>query len=218
MFNRISSCLQSALLAALILFSTAGVSTATVITLGEQDFNDGDTINLTVYNRAQSGEPRPFNAFRGRDNQRGSFFSQSWSFNFAPDASITAANLMLGLFDHDCRSAICTPVGSFEVDGTDLTGALNAALQTTGTFTNASYDIVTLDLGSILGDLADGIVNMSLTMQAVPEEQEGGNGMGLDFAKLTIVSDAVAVSEPGSLAILGLGLAGLGFMRRRKAA
>ena len=211
----------SALLAVLIVsLSTAGASTAAVMTLGEQDFIDGDTISLNEYNRAQRGEPAPFSAFRGRDTgPRGVFFSESWNFDFTPNASITAASLMLGLFDHDCISASCTPVGSFEVDGKDLTAALNAALQATGTFTNASYDIVTVDLGSLLGDLADGVVNMSLTMQAVPETGFLGNGMGLDFAKLTILSDSVvAVPEPGTLAVLGLGLAGLSFLRRRRAA
>ena len=36
-----------------------GAASATVVTLGEQDFSDGPTVALLEYNPAQSGEPAP---------------------------------------------------------------------------------------------------------------------------------------------------------------
>jgi hypothetical protein len=45
--------------------------------------------------------------------------------------------------------------------------------------------------------------------------QFGQDGL-LDINNITIASTSVAVPEPGTLAVLGLGLAGLGFARPRR--
>lgn len=45
-----------------------------------------------------------------------------------------------------------------------------------------------------------------------------GTTMGYDNWKLTVNTSAVGVPEPASLAVLGIGLVGLGFARRRRAA
>ena len=61
----------------------------------------------------------------------------------------------------------------------------------------------------------------SVTTTVVLQGADAFNYIGLDNAVVRCVSscsDGVVVPEPGSLALLGLGLAGLGLTRRRKAA
>ena len=43
------------------------------------------------------------------------------------------------------------------------------------------------------------------------------DGWALDYMKLTVQYDSHSVPEPGTLALLGIGLAGMGFSRRRRA-
>ena len=44
------------------------------------------------------------------------------------------------------------------------------------------------------------------------------DGGGFGWSKVAFETERVQVPEPGTLAIFGLGLVGLGFARRRKAA
>lgn len=203
-----------AVLPAALLAVAGAAANATVVTLGEQDFADGTTVALSDYNRAQSGESAPAGGrFRGRDvGPTNGNFDESWVFNFAPETP-TMASLTMGLYDHDCDGPACTVVESFLIDGNDFTAALTAALRTTGTFVNQAYDVVTIDLSSIVGDFADGILEMSLRMRGGGILNELWNGIGIDFARLT--TDVTQLPEPETLALFGLGLAGLGFAVRR---
>jgi len=52
----------------------------------------------------------------------------------------------------------------------------------------------------------------------IPEYFSGPAGLGLDDVSLNVnTAPVVQVPEPGALGLLGLGLAGLGLLRRRKA-
>ena len=79
---------------------------------------------------------------------------------------------------------------------------------------NQAYDVVTIDLSSIVGDFADGALEMSLRMRGGGVFDTPWNGMGVDFARLT--TDVAQLPEPETLALFGLGLAGLGLAARRR--
>ena len=55
----------------------------TIVTMGEQDFADGSTMNVTPFQDAGSGELAPFNGtFIGTDGSPGPNFSASWMFSY----------------------------------------------------------------------------------------------------------------------------------------
>jgi len=198
-------------LAAALLFAAAPAGALTV-TLGEQDFADGGEPGFAAYQAASAGEPAPFDDFIGSDGSAD--FSASFSFNYAPAAYATAA-LTFGIIDHDSQ-APGDEVASFLADGVDLTAALNAAFNGAGGG-NGEYNIYTLDLAALLPQLADGAVTFALTLQIANVAEQSVNGAGLDFAQLYLSEPGgTAVSEPGTFALLGAGLAGLAATRRRK--
>lgn len=87
-----------------------------------------------------------------------------------------------------------------------LTGFLDTIIGISGFSTNASYGIEASDIR--FGD-------HSITIDAY---NSGWNvGQGLSFTVLTAGGTPGHVPEPGSLALIGLGLAGAGLARRRAA-
>lgn len=193
----------------LLLASVSTTASAAVITLGEQDFTDGQVLSLGSYTAAQSGEPAPFNAFIGSDPQ-GPNFSATWVYSYAPE-SVTDASIVLGIFDSD-SAATGIQVASFSVDGVDLTAALSALFEASGG-SQSEYNVYALPLGgAALTALSDGSATFTLTLQG--PSFVGNlpfNGAGLDFSTL-----ATNIPEPSTLALLGLCLAGLGASRRRE--
>ena len=73
---------------------------------------------------------------------------------------------------------------------------------------NAFQEVQTFTFAVPALQLADNMLVVSIA-------NTGGDGFAIDYSELGVTT---AVVEPGTLALFGLGLAGLGFARRRKTA
>jgi hypothetical protein len=202
--------LCAAALCAAGLGSFATRALAVDVTLGDQDFTDGQLITLPDFNNASVGEPVPFDRFYGSDPIAGNVYNQSWTFNYAPTA-VPAGTIRLGLFDDD-SGASGSQLSAFTVDGVDLTALLNTAMEAAAN-PHSIVRVYTLPLPSTtFGVLADGSATFTLTLSGPSLGSTGkfpGNGAGSDFATLSIVPEPATPS----VALCGAALA---LIRRRK--
>lgn len=211
-------CMRMWVLAASILFIGAQAATATTsVTLGEQDFINGETPSTLAFNNAAAGEQDPFDdGFLGSDS--GANFSASWTFSYAPQAPVTGGTVTLGIVDHD-SAATGDQIGSFTLNGIDLTTELNAQFESYGG-ASSEYNEYTLELpNSTFADLASGTVTFALTLQGPGLSILGEtsfNGAGLDFSTLNVrTGQTPAVPEPSTMGLLLLGLPALLAARRK---
>ena len=166
---------------------------------------------------AQAGQPVPFDQGYGFDP--GLDFNVNWVFNYAaPTGPITAASITVGMLDHDSASP-GSQLASFDVDGTDVTGALDVAFEAHGGANNEYNEYTIILPGSAFAAPADGTAPVALALQGPvltpplfggDPVQEPNNGAHIFFSTLQITF----VPEPATLGLLLLG--GLALLRRRR--
>ncbi|MBX3617009.1 hypothetical protein [Nitrosomonas sp.] len=211
--------LPSKSIAALALLAGSQCALAnTIVTLGDQDFADGEKPTTGAFLTAGAGEPAPFDGLFSGSDVSGPNFSASWTFSYGAIAdTITGGSLILGIYDHE-SAASGSQVASFTVNGVDLTGALNTLFEAHGGASRED-NVYTLALpASTFAGLASGTVNVALSLKGPGLGLFGEttfNGAALDFSTLDI---ATAVPEPLTSTLLLIGVPAVLAAARRKMA
>jgi hypothetical protein len=128
------------------------------------------------------------------------------------------------------EGGLFTGVNDFPFDGTitveayqgnnqeDISDYQATSVGTVGSFSTTGLgvgDILSFDILSILNDAIDNNwVSLGMRLRADPLNTDGG-AWTFDNFRLTTTDDST-VPAPPALALLGLGLAGIGFQRRRQ--
>jgi hypothetical protein len=213
----------TALLAASSLVQGATISTSLGNTTSA--LVDGAVQTTLSVNTAQTGQLAPFTGNCGSDVSANCSANWTFSYTIPSGETITAATLLLGIWDIDSAASL-NQVGSYTLTGGDnLTSLLNAAANAPNAGTgskNSEYDILLVSIPSTsFGTLATGTAQFSLALQGpglgVAATNPTFNGAKLVFSTLNIdTAEVTTTPEPSFVTLVPMALGAFALLRRRR--
>lgn len=218
-FSRLGSVLAGVLMLGTVMTAGNPAQAAVITTF----YGDNDGFGTGLFTGSFSSDPFGVNnasVGEAAFTDRGMISNVKPTGNFASfsiSGSIVTATLTARFGSFDPTPPLQNP-NILLLDGLDVAslGFFNLFADKTGASGDANNAIETVSLAltaAYFPLLADG--NVSLNGTRISEGSNSGSFM-IDYLQLTITT--AEIPEPGTLAILSISLAGLGFARRKRAA